>query len=148
MRESGAVAAQFHDPAAIEPYSSDLVGASAAIVLGKKSGIDSIRIAAERLGLDLSPERQAELLVAVKRLGTEQRGLVTDEQLLALVQDGRCRQASPSSSSSDASESDRLGRSRASSGRRASSGARSCSSMPDRPGWRRCRGRITRRCAW
>ncbi len=88
VRESGAVAAQFHDPAAIEPYSSDLVGATRGIVLGKKSGIDSIRIAAERLGLDLSPERQAELLVAVKRLGTEQRGLVTDDQLLALVQDG------------------------------------------------------------
>src|SRR6185295_15010667 len=44
-RESGAVAAQFHDPPAIEPYSSELVGAERGIVLGKKSGIDSIRIA-------------------------------------------------------------------------------------------------------
>ena len=41
-RESGAVAAQFHDPPAIEPYSSELVGATRGIVLGKKSGIDSI----------------------------------------------------------------------------------------------------------
>ena len=42
-RESGAVAAQFHDPPAIEPYSSELVGATRGLVLGKKSGIDSIR---------------------------------------------------------------------------------------------------------
>ena len=42
-RESGAVAAQFHDPSAIEPYSSELVGAERGLVLGKKSGIDSIR---------------------------------------------------------------------------------------------------------
>jgi len=43
-RESGAVASQFHDPPAIEPYSSELVAAARSIVLGKKSGIDSIRI--------------------------------------------------------------------------------------------------------
>ena len=71
-RESGAVAAQFHDPPAIEPYSSELVGATRGIVLGKKSGIDSIRIAAERLGLDLPEERRAELLAAVKELGTRE----------------------------------------------------------------------------
>ena len=43
-RESGAVAAQFHDPPAIEPYASELVGANRGVVLGKKSGLDSIRI--------------------------------------------------------------------------------------------------------
>ena len=42
IRESGAVAAQFHDPPAIEPYCSELVGAERGMVLGKKSGIDSI----------------------------------------------------------------------------------------------------------
>src|SRR5205085_2469833 len=52
-RESGAVASQFHDPPAIEPYSSDLVGTERGIVLGKKSGIDSIRIKAQELGLEL-----------------------------------------------------------------------------------------------
>src|SRR6266542_1051010 len=45
-RESGAVASQFHDPPSIEPYSSRLVAAERAIVLGKKSGLDSIRIKA------------------------------------------------------------------------------------------------------
>ena len=50
-RESGAVASQFHDPPSIEPYSSELVHTERAIVLGKKSGVDSIRIKADELGL-------------------------------------------------------------------------------------------------
>ena len=69
-RESGAVASQFHDPPAIEPYSSELVAAERSIVLGKKSGIDSIRIKAEELGLDLSEDAQRDLLARVKELGT------------------------------------------------------------------------------
>ena len=73
-RESGAVASQFHDPPAIEPYSSELVAAQRGIVLGKKSGIDSIRIKAEELGLELSDDEQRELLVRVKALGTKNVG--------------------------------------------------------------------------
>ena len=66
-RESGAVASQFHDPPSIEPYSSELVATDRGIVLGKKSGIDSIRIKAAELGLDVPEERRADLLAAVKR---------------------------------------------------------------------------------
>ena len=84
-RESGAVAAQFHDPPAIEPYASELVGAERGIVLGKKSGIDSIRIAVERLGLDVPTEKHAELLAAVKALGTKHQRLVTDAELRRLA---------------------------------------------------------------
>ncbi|HEV8687068.1 MAG TPA: hypothetical protein VGQ84_07310 [Gaiellaceae bacterium] len=87
-RESGAVASQFHDPPSIEPYSSELVGAERSIVLGKKSGIDSIRIKCEELNLDLSDEAQRELLDAVKLLGTRKRGLVSDEEFLQLVPEG------------------------------------------------------------
>jgi isopropylmalate/homocitrate/citramalate synthase len=87
-RESGAVASQFHDPPSIEPYSSELVGAGRSIVLGKKSGLDSIRIKAEELGLDLPEERRAVLLGAVKRLGAEKRGLVSDDEFRQLVQRG------------------------------------------------------------
>src|SRR5262249_49049606 len=57
-RESGAVASQFHDPESIEPYSSELVGAERAIVLGKKSGLDSSRIKADELGLDVPEARR------------------------------------------------------------------------------------------
>jgi isopropylmalate/homocitrate/citramalate synthase len=84
-RESGAVASQFHDPPSIEPYSSDLVAAERGIVLGKKSGIDSVRIKAEELGLDLPEERRAEVLAQVKALGARKRGLVTDEEFRELA---------------------------------------------------------------
>jgi isopropylmalate/homocitrate/citramalate synthase len=84
-RESGAVAAQFHDPPAIEPYASELVGAERGIVLGKKSGIDSIALALERLGLEVPVERRPELLASVKRLGTQKRRLVTDDEFRRLV---------------------------------------------------------------
>ncbi len=84
-RESGAVASQFHDPPAIEPYSSDLVAAERRIVLGKKSGIDSIRIKAEELGLDLDDDAQRDLLSRVKELGAEKRGLVDDEEFRRLA---------------------------------------------------------------
>src|SRR5207247_10485607 len=65
-RESGAVASQFHDPPSIEPYAADLVGAERSLVLGKKSGLDSIRIKCAELGLDVPEERYSELLVRVK----------------------------------------------------------------------------------
>ncbi len=84
-RESGAVASQFHDPPAIEPYSSELVGAERSVVLGKKSGIDSIRLAVERLGLDVPEGRWPDLLAEVKALGAEKHGLVTDDELRGLL---------------------------------------------------------------
>jgi len=84
-RESGAVASQFHDPPSIEPYSSELVAAERGIVLGKKSGLDSIRIKAEELGLDLPEDRYADVLARVKELGTRKRGLVTDDEFRELA---------------------------------------------------------------
>ncbi|HSK17257.1 MAG TPA: hypothetical protein VK915_13960 [Gaiellaceae bacterium] len=84
-RESGAVASQFHDPPSIEPYSSEVVAAERAVVLGKKSGIDSIRIKAAELGLELSEDAERELLAAVKARGAEKRGLVTDDELAELA---------------------------------------------------------------
>jgi isopropylmalate/homocitrate/citramalate synthase len=84
-RESGAVASQFHDPPSIEPYSSALVRAERGLVLGKKSGLDSIRLKAEELGLDVPEERRGEVLARVKELGTRKRGLVTDDEFRALA---------------------------------------------------------------
>ena len=60
-------------------------------MLGKKSGIDSIRLAAERLGLDVPEGRRAELLAEVKRLGTRKGALVTDAEFAALVEGRRPR---------------------------------------------------------
>ena len=84
-RESGAVASQFHDPPAIEPYSAEVVGAQRGLVLGKKSGLDSIRLKVTELGLDVPEERYGELLAAVKKLGTKKRRLVTDAELRRLA---------------------------------------------------------------
>jgi isopropylmalate/homocitrate/citramalate synthase len=84
-RESGAVASQFHDPPAIEPYSSELVGTERGIVLGKKSGIDSIRIKAQELGLELDDDAQRALLARVKELGTRKRDVLTDEEFRQLA---------------------------------------------------------------
>jgi isopropylmalate/homocitrate/citramalate synthase len=84
-RESGAVASQFHDPPSIEPYSSQLVATERGIVLGKKSGLDSIRIKAEELGLDVPEDRRADVLARVKELGMRKRGLVTDDEFRELA---------------------------------------------------------------
>ena len=85
LRESGAVASQFHMPEAIEPYSSELVGATRGIVLGKKSGLDSIRLKAEMLGVELEEAKRAPVLQAVKRAAIENGRLITDEEFLAIV---------------------------------------------------------------
>ncbi|MGI8886554.1 MAG: homocitrate synthase/isopropylmalate synthase family protein [Gaiellaceae bacterium] len=90
-RESGAVASQFHDPPAIEPFASEVVGATRGIVLGKKSGLDSIRIKLDELDLEFAAERHAELLEAVKKAGTKKRGLVTDGEFRRLVNRKRGR---------------------------------------------------------
>ena len=59
MRESGAVASQFHIPEAIEPYSSEFVSAERHIVLGKKSGLDSIDLKAKELGIAFPQDQRA-----------------------------------------------------------------------------------------
>jgi isopropylmalate/homocitrate/citramalate synthase len=85
-RESGAVASQFHIPEAIEPFSADLVNADRRIVLGKKSGIDSVAIKSRELGVDLSAEQQQAALAAVKKLSMENRRLVTDAEFRAIAE--------------------------------------------------------------
>ncbi len=86
MRESGAVASQFHIPEAIEPYSSELVHADRRIVVGKKSGLDSIDLKAKELGLAISMEHRATMLEAVKKRAIEKRGLVTDQEFREIAQ--------------------------------------------------------------
>jgi isopropylmalate/homocitrate/citramalate synthase len=85
MRESGAVASQFHDPPSIEPFSAELVGADRRIVLGKKSGIDSIRIKCEELGLGVPEDAYRHLLAAVKERAVAKHGLVSDDEFRGLA---------------------------------------------------------------
>ena len=85
MRESGAVATQFHIPEAIEPYSAELVNARRGIVLGKKSGLDSIDLKCEELGLTVPPEQRAPILAEVKKRAIAKRGLLTDAEFREIV---------------------------------------------------------------
>ncbi|MBL8140721.1 MAG: homoaconitate hydratase [Acidobacteria bacterium] len=85
VRETGAVAAQFHVPEAIEPYASSLLDTPRRIVLGKKSGVASIRLKCEELGLDVPEASHATLLAAVKEQATRTRRLVPDEDFRAMV---------------------------------------------------------------
>ncbi|MDA8037676.1 MAG: hypothetical protein M0Z69_00660 [Actinomycetota bacterium] len=84
-RESGAVASQFHDPPAIEPFAPEVVGARRRIALGKKSGLDSIKIKLAELGLEVPEGRLGDILAEVKRQGARKRGLVTDEELRSMI---------------------------------------------------------------
>ncbi|MBA2297972.1 MAG: 2-isopropylmalate synthase, partial [Actinobacteria bacterium] len=81
-------ASQFHDPPAIEPYSSELVGAERRLVLGKKSGLDSIRLKAEELELEVAEDARPALLAKVKALGARKGRLVTDAEFRSIVEKG------------------------------------------------------------
>lgn len=85
VRESGAVASQFHTPEAIEPFAAALVGAPRRVVLGKKSGLDSIAIKAQELGLTVSAEQRPGLLAAVKQQAVARGGLVSDDDFRRLA---------------------------------------------------------------
>jgi isopropylmalate/homocitrate/citramalate synthase len=87
MRESGAVASQFHIPEAIEPYSSELVNAERSIVLGKKSGLDSIDLKAKELGLAIAPDQRAKILAEIKKRAIAKRGLVSDAEFRQIVEE-------------------------------------------------------------
>ena len=84
-RESGGVAAQFHQPSAIEPYSADIVRADRRVVLGKKSGLVSIKMKLDELGLKAPDAKHPQILEKVKSLGTTQKRLVNDQEFRAIV---------------------------------------------------------------
>ena len=88
-RESGAVANQFHIPEAIEPYSAEIVSAPRRIVLGKKSGLSSIKLKVAELGLDVPEDQFGQLLADVKEQATVAGRLMTDEEFRELVQASR-----------------------------------------------------------
>src|SRR2546428_737650 len=86
MRESGAVASQFHIPEAIEPFSAALVGARRQIVLGKKSGLDRIVLKAKEPGLDVPESQRPAVLAAVKKKSIGEHRLLTDAEFCGIVQ--------------------------------------------------------------
>jgi isopropylmalate/homocitrate/citramalate synthase len=92
--ESGIIAAWFANALpdhrlACMPFVPELVGQQPPeIVLGKASGLDSIRTALASLGLAAgSEEEQLELLAEVKRRGLERKGLVPLDEFEILARD-------------------------------------------------------------
>ena len=54
-------------------------------MLGKKSGLSSIKLKTEELGLDVPQDKHAELLAKVKEQATAAGRLMTDEEFRQLV---------------------------------------------------------------
>jgi len=80
------VASQFKLPEAIEPYSAEIVNAERRIVLGKKSGLDSIRLKAEELGINIPDDRTGAILAEVKNLGSQAQRLVSDDEFRQIAE--------------------------------------------------------------
>jgi methanogen homocitrate synthase len=88
-RESGiGVDLVVKEPLAMFGTHPALTGRQGEVVLGKKSGKLSITYNLERLGIQgVSEEAIAEMLKRVKELGIQKRGLLTDEEFRAIVDD-------------------------------------------------------------
>jgi isopropylmalate/homocitrate/citramalate synthase len=85
-RESGGVVQQLlTSPPAVEPYSPESVGLKRDVVLGKKSGRYSILHTLGKLGLEASDEEIDRLLAEVKSRSTQQRRLVSDDELREML---------------------------------------------------------------
>jgi len=56
------------------------------IVMGKKSGIDSVEIWANKLGIELTREEGREIVTQVKKLATDVKRLLTEEEFRKIVQ--------------------------------------------------------------
>jgi len=85
MKESGVginVASKY--PQVTFPISEKYVGAERKIVLGKKSGKESVKVKLEEYGLELDEEKAAVLLSEIKSLSIKERRLVTDEEFKEL----------------------------------------------------------------
>ena len=73
-------------PVALAQGSADLVGARRLIVLGKKSGLDSIVLKAKELGLEVPESRRSAVLTAVKNKSIGEHRLLTDSEFCSIVQ--------------------------------------------------------------
>ena len=91
--ESGIIASWFQNcgadnPVELFPYRWDVVGQPPArIVLGKGSGIDSIKGALKGLGLDFTEDEAMKVLAAVKLFSLERKRLLTPDEFKRVATD-------------------------------------------------------------
>jgi isopropylmalate/homocitrate/citramalate synthase len=79
-------------PTEVFPYHWDVVGQPRAhVVYGKGSGIASVDIALESLGVELSEEMRRELLTEIKHRGLDLKALISLEEVQELIEHVRSR---------------------------------------------------------
>jgi isopropylmalate/homocitrate/citramalate synthase len=88
--ESGIIAGWYRnckdEPTMLAPYDPALVGGKPLeVVLGKNSGVDSILVWAERLGVELTEAQAQEIVQAVKARAYEKHGLLDLEDFRTIV---------------------------------------------------------------
>jgi methanogen homocitrate synthase len=85
-RESGIGAdALLTAPLAMFAMNPRFLGRQPELVLGKKSGMTSIEMKLKRYNIELDEEAKKALLSDVKSLGIQKKGVLTDEEFLALT---------------------------------------------------------------
>ncbi|MFA6670003.1 MAG: 2-isopropylmalate synthase [Bacillota bacterium] len=85
-RESGIGAdTLLNTPLAMFALNPEFLGRSPKLVLGKKSGLASINVKLNEMGIVLDDEKKRFLLNDVKQAGQEMKRLVSDEEFLKLV---------------------------------------------------------------
>jgi isopropylmalate/homocitrate/citramalate synthase len=92
QRESGSVVNQMLKmPSAVESYDPSLVGQTRQIVLGKKSGKESLQHFIKSMKLSVSDEELSFLLIKIKQVSIERKGHVESDELPAMIQSMRER---------------------------------------------------------
>jgi len=70
------------------PFRPEFVGQkSADVVMGKGSGMDSVKVMVERFQIQADDEQMARILQGVKAFGLEHKRLLTDEEFRAIAKD-------------------------------------------------------------
>ena len=85
-QEAGLVVAGWKEyPFTAEPYLPELVGQKASLLLGKKSGKDSVAVKLKEMGLSASEEEMADILTEVKNKAQRSRRPLHDKDFETIV---------------------------------------------------------------
>ena len=88
VRESGiGIDLVLNQPLAMFATEPSFTGHASGFVLGKKSGLASIKIAAEKLNLSIREECEKEILAKVKETGIRLKRTVSDQEFISIVQE-------------------------------------------------------------
>jgi homocitrate synthase NifV len=76
-------------PKCYEPFPPEIVGLSRKIVLGKQSGVASIRAKLSELNLQCADDKISHILNRVKAKGAEKKGIVASREFVKIVKEAR-----------------------------------------------------------